>query len=114
MDVNSILMNIQDKLPQEGVVHLRGKLEQMGDTERKNFSDKLLAINLKNPTTGLIYAMLYADRFYLGSVGLGIVFFILKFITCMFMIGIIWWVIDIINIGKKVRAYNYQQILKIL
>lgn len=116
MDTNSILMSIQDKLPKDGmaVVNLREKLEKMSETERKNFSDKLLAIKLKNPNTGIICAMLYVDRFYLGSIGLGILIFALKFITCMFGIGIIWWIIDIVNIGKKVRQYNYQQILQIL
>lgn len=116
MDTNSILMSMQDKLPKDGVamMHLREKLDKMSDTDRKSFSDKLMMLKLKNPTTGVICAIFCVERFYLGSIGLGILFLILKQLACMILIGLIWWIIDIVNISKKIREYNYQQILQIL
>lgn len=116
MDTNSILMSIQDKLPKDGmaVINLREKLERMNDAERKNFSDKLLAAKLKNPTTGLILSImlggLAVDRFYVGDIGLGI----LKLILSMIVIGLVWCIIDWFKIPKRIRQDNYNKILMIL
>lgn len=70
----------------------------------------LQQLKFKNPTAVLIVGILFGylgfDRFMTGSIGLGI----LKFLLCFGFIGFIWWFIDLFICPGKAREMNMKQI----
>jgi len=64
----------------------------------------------KDPTTALILAIFGFSLFYVGKAGMGI----MLIISCIFLVGLIWWVIEIINAKKRVEAINTQIMQKLL
>lgn len=86
--------------PPEQVMSMRERMLQMEDGK----AFMLQSIGFKDPTIMLIISILVGelgvDRFMLGDIGLGV----LKLIT-LGGCGI-WWLVDLIFIMEKTRAYN--------
>ncbi|AEB13677.1 TM2 domain-containing protein [Treponema succinifaciens] len=111
MDTNKIDMFFVangKKLPAEKAVLIREKMAQIDDSRYATIS----SVELKDPTTMLLVSIflgeLGVDRFMLGETGMGI----LKLLTAG-LCGILW-LIDLIGITKKVKEYNYNELMKIL
>ena len=72
----------------------------------------LYALDMKDPTTMIIISVLVGefgvDRFMLGDIGLGI----LKLLT-LGGCGI-WWIIDIVTVGKRTRELNFQRLITLI
>lgn len=104
--VDFFLMSKGECFPVETVPMIREKLLELDDSK----AIMVQSVNYYNPLTMLIISIfvgeLGVDRFMLGDVGLGI----LKLIT-LGGCGI-WWLIDLINIQKMTRQYNYQQFMR--
>ena len=96
------------KLPAEKAVLIREKMAQIDDSRYATIS----SVELKDPTTMLLVSIFLGefgvDRFMLGETGMGI----LKLLTAG-LCGILW-LIDLIGITKKVKDYNYNELMKIL
>ena len=77
-----------------------------------NLDYSIQSLELKDPTNLLLFSILLGclgvDRFMLGQTGLGV----LKLLTCGGCY--IWWIIDMVNVQKMTREYNYQQLVNIL
>ncbi len=111
MDANKIDMFFVangKKLPNEKAVLIREKMASVDDSRYATIS----SIEMKDPTTMLLVSIflgeLGVDRFMLGDTGMGI----LKLLT-LGCCGILW-LIDVINISKKVKENNYNELMKIL
>lgn len=72
----------------------------------------LLSLNLKNPTTSLLFSIFLGsfgvDRFMLGDIGLGVG----KLLTgggCG-----IWWLVDLFLIQDRARVKNYELLMSML
>ena len=111
MDTNKIDMFFVangKKLPAEKAVLIREKMAQIDDSRYATIS----SVELKDPTTMLLVSIflgeLGVDRFMMGETGMGI----LKLLTAG-LCGILW-LIDLIGITKKVKEYNYNELMKIL
>lgn len=105
-EVNMFIMANKDSLPEENLSHLRNKLLSMNEDQWANIS----TVTFKSPTTMLIISIFLGgigvDRFMLGQAGAGIG----KLLTgggCG-----IWWLIDLFNIGKATKKYNWQKLAK--
>ena len=96
------------KLPAEKAVLIREKMAQIDDSRYATIS----SVELKDPTTMLLVSIFLGefgvDRFMLRETGMGI----LKLLTAG-LCGILW-LIDLIGISKKVKEYNYNELMKIL
>ena len=105
-----------------------------------SYLNKLLSAKFKNPTSGFLFSIglgVYgADRFYIGHTIIGvlklmltIIFFITYIIIeisedpnilliallILTIIGVlIWYILDIFNISKEIKEYNYKLLLTIL
>ncbi|MBQ9239343.1 MAG: TM2 domain-containing protein [Treponema sp.] len=111
MDANKIDMFFVangKKLPAEKTVIVREKMAQVDDSRYATLS----SIEFKEPTTMLLISIfiggLGVDRFMMGETGMGI----LKLLTGG-LCGILW-LIDVIGISKKVKEYNFNELMKIL
>jgi len=111
MDANKIDMFFianGKKLPAEKAVLIREKMAQIDDSRYATIS----SVELKDPTTMLLVSIFLGgigvDRFMMGETGMGI----LKLLTAG-LCGILW-LIDLIGITKKVKEYNYNELMKIL
>lgn len=98
------LMANKDNLPEVMLPHLREKLLAMSEDKWSNVS----LLQFKSTTTMLMISIflggLGVDRFMLGQTGAGIG----KLLTsggCG-----IWWLIDLFNISKMTRNYNWQKL----
>lgn len=104
--IDMFFMSHNGYFPVEFTPEIKSRLEALDD----NKSLMVQSAPYKDPTMMLVVSILVGelgvDRFLLGDIGLGV----LKLITCG---GCgIWWLIDLINIMKKTRQYNYQQFLQ--
>lgn len=96
------------KLPAEKVAIIREKMAQADDSRYATIS----SVELKDPTTMLLVSIfiggLGIDRFMLGDTGMGV----LKLLTGG-LCGILT-IIDWFCISKKVKEYNYNELMKVL
>jgi len=97
--VEMFLMMNGKNLPVEKLLLVKESLEKMDD-------DKFMilqSISFKDNTTAIILGVISFDRIYLGQVGLGL----LKAFLMFFVVGVIWWLIDLFSITKRTKDYNY-------
>lgn len=111
MDANKIDMFFVangKKLPAEKSMIIREKMASIDDSRYATIS----SIEFKDPTTMLLVSLFLGgygvDRFMMHETGMGI----LKLLTGG-LCGILW-LIDVIGISKKVKEYNYNELMKIL
>ncbi|MBQ0112546.1 MAG: TM2 domain-containing protein [Bacteroidales bacterium] len=90
------------------LVEIRSKLQNIPDEK----ASIIMGMEFKDPTLLLIISVLIGelgvDRFMLGNVGMGV----LKLLTGG-LCGILW-IIDIINIQKMTKEYNYRTLNELL
>lgn len=90
------------------MVDIRNKLQNIPDEK----ASMIMSMEFKDPTLLLIISVLIGelgvDRFMLGNVGMGV----LKLLTGG-LCGILW-IIDIINIQKITKEYNYKTLNELL
>ena len=118
------------------MMEIRERLLSMDDS----CLNRILSAKFKSPTSGVLFSIglgVYgADRFYIGHTFVGllkliltIIFFISYVIIVILeesnillialfvltIIGIlVWYVLDIFNISKEIKEYNYKLLLTIL
>ena len=97
-------MTNKDALPEDKLPHLRAKLLEMPEDKWANIS----LLEFKSPMTLLMVSIFLGgwgvDRFMLGQTGAGIG----KLLTaggCG-----IWWLIDLFNISKLTKDYNWRKL----
>lgn len=143
MDSNMILMSVQDKLPKDFLEQqqLKEKLDSLDEKSRDEFMAKIPMLGLKSPAfvfwiANLFFGWLGVARFMIGDMILGgvrlalvVIFFILYvygtiaggsntalgiiIALCYFTI-IIWNIVDLFLVGKKLRKQNLNKLLSIL
>ena len=106
MDKNQVNLwlsvNAENFAP-ENLPTIKSILEQMNDNEMMY----LQSVSFKKPSTILLIALLIGwERFFIGSIVLGI----LKVMTC-YGCGI-WWLIDVITAKNRTKKYNFEQFQK--
>lgn len=111
MDVNKVdqfMIANGKKLPAEKQAIIREKLLAIDDSRYMTIS----SVELKDPTTMLLISIflgeLGVDRFMLHEIGMGI----LKLLT-LGLCGILW-IIDMINISKKTKEANFEELIKVI
>lgn len=108
-NVNAILMQYKDYIPNDSILSLRSSLEGASDACYSN----LVNVPLKKPTTTLLLSIflggIAVDRFYIGDVGLGVAKLLLGWLTCG-----IWAFIDIFLCYKKAKEKNLTNILSMI
>lgn len=104
MDKNQIdlfLMTAMDKFPTSQLATMRMQLESVDNDKMLLFS----SIQYKEPQTATILAFTCAcDRLYLNDIGLGI----LKLILILFLVGLLWWLIDMFTAADRAKEYNME------
>ena len=130
------ILNKSSFFPDSTMISIRERLLSCDDS----YLNKLLSAKFKNPTSGVFFSIglgVYgADRFYIGHTIIGvlklmltIIFFITYiiieisedpniFLIALFILTIIgvivWYILDIFNISKEIKEYNYNLLLTIL
>lgn len=101
--IDQFIMVNAEKFPPMMIEQIKQKLEKLDE----NKESMLLATEWKSPTVALILALFisFADRMYLGQVGLGVA----KLLTCG---GLgIWSIVDWFSAMSRARMYNYNKLM---
>ncbi|EDP8243693.1 hypothetical protein GSG09_07035 [Campylobacter jejuni] len=138
MDFNSVLSNIGDKLPRDGLaaITLKEKFERLSEERKKDVLNQLPMLKLKSPTLVFWVGTFLFDpfgvgRFMIGDMVLGFVRLAFVIIPIIFNIvaskslqniayilvivnWTIWWIVDMFLVGKKLRKQNYEKIANII
>ena len=135
-NVDMFILNKSNFFPDSTMMEIRERLLSMDDS----CLNRILSAKFKSPTSGVLFSIglgVYgADRFYIGHTFVGllkliltIIFFISYVIIVILeesnillialfvltIIGIlVWYVLDIFNISKEIKEYNYKLLLTIL
>ncbi|MBP5156371.1 MAG: TM2 domain-containing protein [Treponema sp.] len=106
--IDSFFVANGKNLPMGKIPSLREKMAQLDDSRYAVIS----AVELKDVTMMLLISIflgeLGVDRFMMGEIGMGI----LKLLTGG-LCGILW-LLDVMNISKKTKEYNYNELMKVL
>ena len=134
MDSNMILMSVQDKLPKDFLEQqqLKEKLDSLDEKSRDEFMAKIPMLGLKSPAFVFWIANFcfgWLGDMVLGGVRLALVviFFVFSVIVagdsnsvlarlgslCLFII-MVWNIVDLFLVGKKLRKQNLNKLLSIL
>ena len=102
------LMSHSTYFKPEHMAYIAEQVNRLSDDQ----ANMLLSLNLKNPTTILIFSIFLGefgvDRFMLGDTGLG-VGKLLTFGGCL-----VWWLIDLFLIQDRARVRNYEMLMGML
>ncbi len=106
--VDSFFVTNGKNLPMDKIESLREKMLQLDDSRYMTIT----SVELKDSTTMILISFflgeLGVDRFMMGETGMGV----LKLLTGG-LCGILW-LLDVINITKKTKEYNYNELIKVL
>ena len=58
----------------------------------------------RRPAAVLVLAIVGVERFFLGQTGLAI----LKLVSTLLLIGIVWWIADVFTAQNRARNYNFK------
>lgn len=104
--VEMFMISNGNKFPTENLKSIKESLEKMSDDN----GVFLHSLSLSNPTTALVLGILFgADRIYLGQIGLGL----FKIVTMFFLVGLLWWFIDLFSILRRAKEHNFEKFSKI-
>ena len=96
------------KLPADKAAIIREKMAEIDASRYVTIS----SVELEDSTTMLLISIFFGgfgvDRFKMGKTGMGII----KLCTGG-LCGILW-LIDVIGISKKVKTYNYNELMRVL
>ncbi len=135
-NVDMFILSKSNYFPDSSIMNIRERLLSCDDS----FLNRILSTKFKSPTFGFLFSIglgVYgADRFYIGHLVIGIlklmltivflvsyiiieisedpnmIFFVFFILT---VIGVIvWYILDIFNISKEIKEYNYNLLLTIL
>lgn len=100
-----IALNI-DNFPKQYLPNISDALDKLDDSK---FS-YIQYLELKKPSTimciSIFLGWLGIDRFMCGENGIGAG----KLVSCLFYIGLIWWIIDIFTASDRAKQYNYKKL----
>lgn len=106
--IDEFLISQKNNFPQDKITFIRDKMGQMDDGRYPIIG----SIKFKNPKNltliSIFLGYIGIDRFMMGETGMGI----LKMLTgglCRIL-----WIVDIVNISKKAKEYNYNELMKVL
>ena len=128
MNAYDVLSAIQGKLPLDEEIRERVKqmVFNMSESQIYDFMVKLPSLRLKSPALvfwigSFAFGNFGIGRFMIGDYMLGLIRFILFGVGATFRgstigeacvsISMLWWVIDLFVVGKKVRMQNLRKIL---
>lgn len=136
MDINLFLQSVRGKMPRETerLMLLQDRLEKMSKEEQDDFfSKKFPLLQFKNPTVILLINFFLGHlgiaRFMIGDHGIGAIRLVLTIIGVfvstdeslemlyfLLLLGnnLIWMLIDLYLVDKKVREQNLNKILLVL
>ncbi len=138
MDFNSVLSNIGDKLPRDGLaaITLKEKFERLSEERKKDVLNQLPMLKLKSPALvfwvgTFLFGPFGVGRFMIRDMVLGFVRLAFVIIPIIFNIvaskslqniayilvivnWTIWWIVDMFLVGKKLRKQNYEKIANII
>ncbi|EAL9427655.1 hypothetical protein DYX45_07790 [Campylobacter jejuni] len=142
MDFNSVLSNIGDKLPRDGLaaITLKEKFERLSEERKKDVLNQLPMLKLKSSALvfwvgTFLFGPFGVGRFMIGDMVLGFVRLAFVIIPIIFNIVVseslqniayiiayilvivnwtIWWIVDMFLVGKKLRKQNYEKIANII
>jgi len=104
--IKAYLAMNKDKFPDTRILEIEAMLNKAPEDKLYYFS----VLELKDPTTMLLIAIfggsIGIDRFLLGDTTNGVLKLIL---TNLCLVGIIWVIIDIFNVTKRTKEYNFKQ-----
>ena len=96
----------QNLLSEDTLVGVQERLKKLPEDKMIMLS----AIQLKNPTTGLICGLLGGcisiDRFYKGDIGLGIA----KIASLFVIVGFVWVIADLFFVYKGIKIDNLNKV----
>lgn len=101
--IDQFIMVNGDKFPPMMIEQIKQKLEGIDESKES----MLMATEWKNPTVALILSLFiaFADRMYLGQIGLGVA----KMLTCG---GLgIWTIVDWFTAMNRARMFNYNKLM---
>ncbi len=108
-NLNMLMLNLNDKVPEESTLWLRQKLENADDS----LVSTIACLNLYNPTHILLFSVFVGgfgvDRFMIDDIGLGVAKLLLNVFTCG-----IWAIVDIFICYKCAKDKNLKKIISIL
>lgn len=130
-DIAFFLIYFNDRIPKDSLPYVKESLKKMSEEQRQ----KLLFLKLKNPFYGLLFSILFpgVDRIYKGDVILGVLKLILfpfayiglmiandnenitnlMIFLVLFLIALIWVVLDCFLIYKGIAEDNLKKIFEI-
>lgn len=107
---DTYLLTHKDFFPAEKIHVLKEKLTALPEDKQT----LLQSVQLKNPTMTLILGLLVGgfgvDRMYINQIGLGIV----KFLSVLILVGLIWMIIDWFTLPKQTKELNFQNVMMYL
>ncbi len=132
-NVDMFILNKSNFFPESTMIEIRERLLSMDDC----CLNSILSAKFKSPTSGILFSIglgVYgADRFYIGHTFIGILKLILTIILfvssviieisedpntlliallLLTFIGVfVWYILDIFNISKEIKEYNYKLLL---
>ena len=128
MNVDDVMLAIAGKIPldEENQARMRELVYSISESQRYDLMCKLPTLNLKNPALvfwvgSFVFGNLGVGRFMIGDTGLGVTRLMLFILGtalggnaigefCI-SVSMIWWIVDLFIVGKKIRLQNLRKIL---
>ena len=101
--IDQFIMVNADKFPPMAIEQIKQKLEKLDESKES----MLMATEWKSPKVALILSLFisFADRMYLGQIGLGVA----KLLTCG---GLgIWSIVDWFTAMNRAKMFNYNKLM---
>jgi len=93
----------------DGSGNLEVQLMSSMDADQRNMFQYQMSAVRKSPGTASVLSYFGLSRFYLDQPGLAI----LQLLLCFFIVGLIWWFVDIFTARRRTREYNERRALQI-
>lgn len=125
-------LQLKEKVPSDSYLALKQSLDKAED----KFEEQLALLSFKNPIMGLIFSVILpgVDRIYKGDLALGIfkiIYFVFVYIffnlvlesgendlipisLILFIVALIWLVVDIFLVFKGIKRENLKLIFSVL
>ena len=81
---------------------VQNALSKMDEAQQLAFRSEY-SVQKKNLAPMVIATIFFLHFFFYGRVGLGVIYVLVCFCT---IIGLVWWLIELCMVKKRVREYN--------